>query len=201
MGKQAIAKISGGTGSYAAARQYVKNNGSSNLELLFTDTLVEDQDAYRFLIAGAAKLYNIDIPKGFLPEISDFPAWQNRPAYKAFCLSLAIQTMELIPGLHWIADGRDPWDVYEHERFLGNSLADPCSKILKRQLADRWLKQNCEPSETEVIVGIDFEEIERFEGCDKRKTRGLRRRMADEGWAFIAPLCQPPISSYGERLK
>lgn len=38
-----------------------------------------------------------------------------------------------------VADGRDPWQVFEDERYLGNSRADPCSKILKRKLLDQWI--------------------------------------------------------------
>lgn len=192
-----VGKVSGGVGSYSAVRRHVDKHGCDNLHLLFTDTLCEDQDAYRFLIAGAANLYGIKLPDGFLPAIADFPAWEDRPAYKAFVLSLAGRAMGLIPGLHWIADGRDVWDVYEHERFLGNSRTDPCSKILKRQLADRWLAENCDPADTTVLVGIDYEEIERMEG--NRKALGLRRRMADRGWTFAAPLCDRPYLSWADR--
>lgn len=198
-----IAKVSGGVGSYSAARRYVDQHGSDELELLFTDTLCEDQDAYRFLIAGAANLYGIDLPAGFLPEIEDFPAWEDRASYKAFVLDLAIQTIALLPRLHWIADGRDVWDIYEKERFLGNSSADPCSKLLKREIADRWLRNNCDPEKTQVIVGIDYEEIERFEGQERKGDRpgpkGLRRRMAEKGWTFIAPLCERPLISWKAR--
>lgn len=195
-----IAKVSGGVGSYSAARRYVDQHGAEELELLFTDTLCEDQDAYRFLIAGAANLFSVDLPDGFLPAIEDFPAWEDRTAYKAFVLALAARSMLLMPRLHWIADGRDVWDVYEQERFLGNSRADPCSKVLKRELADRWLKNNCDMSQTQVIVGIDYEEVERFEGQPgkngKPGPKGLRRRMAEQGWTFIAPLCDRPLLSW-----
>lgn len=198
-----IAKVSGGVGSYSAARRYVDQHGSANLELLFTDTLCEDQDAYRFLIAGAANLYGVALPSGFLPEIADFPAWEDRDAYKAFALDLAIRTVALLPRLHWIANGRDVWDIYEKERFLGNSSADPCSKILKREIADRWLRDNCDPQQTQVIVGIDYEEVERFEGAPanngKPGPKGLRRRMAEKGWTFIAPLCERPFISWKQR--
>ncbi len=194
-----IAKFSGGVGSYSAARRHVDMHGPEGLSLLFTDTLCEDQDAYRFLIAGAANLFGTALPNGFLPEIAAFPAWEDRPAYKAFVLSLSLRAMDLLPRLNWIADGRDPWDVYEHERFLGNSRADPCSKILKRQLADRWLSDNCDPSGTIVLVGIDYEERERMEGDAKRGIRGLRARMADKGWRFEAPLCDRPYLSWADR--
>lgn len=197
----AVAKISGGVGSYSAARRYVDQHGSDDLDLLFTDTLCEDQDAYRFLIASAANLYGISLPDGFLPEISDFPAWEDRPAYKAFVIGLALRATDLIPRFHWLVDGRDVWDIYEQERFLGNSLADPCSKNLKRQPADRWLEANCDPSNTVVIVGIDYEEVERFEGRTVKGEHvpGLRERMAKLGWTFIAPLCDRPLLSWKMR--
>jgi len=194
-----IAKISGGVGSFSAARRYVDQYGSDELELLFTDTLCEDQDAYRFLIAGAANLFGIDLPSGFLPAIDQFPRWEDRAAYKAFVLALAARTMLLMPRFHWIADGRDVWDIYEHERFLGNSRTDPCSKVLKRQAADRWLRDNCDPKLTQVIVGIDYEEIERFEGRPERGILGLRVRMAEQGWSFVAPLCDRPLLSWKMR--
>jgi len=187
-----IASISGGEGSWLAARVHIDRHGAQGFEALFTDTLFEDQDTYRFLIAGAANLFGITLPAGFLPEIADFPAWEDRPAYKAFVLGLALRTMRLIPGFHWIADGRDPWDVFEHERFLGNSRVDPCSKILKRQMADRWHAENCDPAETQIIVGLDHEEPERFHGMPEFGRAGLRARKAEAGWTFIAPLLDKP---------
>lgn len=188
-----IAKISGGEGSWLAARTYIDRHAPERLEVLFTDTLIEDQDTYRFLIAGAANLFGIALPSGFLPEIADFPDWEDRDAYKAFVMDLAARTRALMPGFHWIADGRDPFDVYEQERFLGNSSADPCSKILKREMSDRWLRANCDPAETIIIVGIDDTERARFEGSERLGTRGLRAQMAEAGWTFVAPLISHPL--------
>lgn len=188
-----IAKLSGGEGSWLAARTYIDRHAPERFEVLFTDTLIEDQDTYRFLIAGAAHLFGITLPPGFLPKIADFPAWEDRPLYKAYVLTLAARVRDLMPDFHWIADGRDPFDVYEHERFLGNSRADPCSKILKRNLGDRWLRENCDPAETIVIVGIDDTERARFEGSERLSTRGLRAQMADAGWRFEAPLIDHPV--------
>src|SRR5947209_2385153 len=33
-----------------------------------------------------------------------------------------------------LSEGRDPWQVFFDERMMGNSQADPCSRVLKRQL-------------------------------------------------------------------
>jgi len=81
-----------------------------------------------------------------------------------------------------IADGRTIWDVFRDTRFLGNSRVDPCSRILKRELADRWLAEHHDPADTEVVVGIDWTEEHRF------TTLAARKRP----WVFTAPLCEPP---------
>lgn len=86
-----------------------------------------------------------------------------------------------------ITEGRNPWHVFFDERLLGNSRHDPCSKILKRQMADNWLTDNCDPAETICYVGIDWTEEHRF-------TR-LRARRALGGWQYEAPLCEEPYIS------
>jgi len=86
-----------------------------------------------------------------------------------------------------IADGRTPWDVYYDERFLGNSRIDPCSKILKRKVADKWLADNCDPKETTIYVGIDWSEAHRMYGRGGKP--GLKARKAADGWNYEAPLC------------
>lgn len=188
-----VAQISGGMGSYSAARRWVDQNGPDGLELLFTDTLCEDQDAYRFLIAGAFDLFGVAMPEGLLPEIEDFPAWEDRENYKAFVLLLREAVTTILPKFNWLSDGRDVWDVYEDRRFLGNSRVDPCSETLKRVAAAKWLTENCDPNDTVVLVGIDYEEIERFKGSTK--SAGIQLRMAERGWCAMAPLCDRPFQS------
>lgn len=61
-----------------------------------------------------------------------------------------------------LADGRDIWQVFRDSRFLGNTRADPCSRILKRQLARRWVEANCDPDTTTVYLGIDWTETHRL---------------------------------------
>ena len=49
-----IVSFSGGLGSWAAAKRVAEQHGTDNLILVFTDTLMEDPDLYRFLIEAAA---------------------------------------------------------------------------------------------------------------------------------------------------
>lgn len=60
-----------------------------------------------------------------------------------------------------ISDGRTPWDVFFDEGMMGNSMADPCSRILKRELLDRWRQDNA-PDAT-VFIGFDATEKHRFD--------------------------------------
>jgi hypothetical protein len=81
-----------------------------------------------------------------------------------------------------IADGRTIWDVFRDERFLGNSRVDPCSRILKRTLCDRWLSERYTPDDVIVYVGIDWTEEHRYSRLRERKLP----------WRYDAPLCGPP---------
>lgn len=99
-----------------------------------------------------------------------------------------------------VADGRDPWQIFFDEQYLGNSRIDPCSKILKRELAAKWLTEHCDPADTTVYVGVHWSEQDRYEEWDDKKQqwKGIKHRYAAMGWRCDAPLCEPPILGYQE---
>ncbi len=149
--KYHVVMFSGGVGSWAAAKRVAKKHGTRHLVLLFADTLMEDEDLYRFL-DEAAKNVGGQLVK--------------------------------------IAEGRDPWQVFRAERFIGNTRADPCSKILKRRFLRRWLEENCRSDATTVYLGIDWTEIHRYENA---KEHWLP-------WRCEAPLCERPLRIKQEML-
>lgn len=100
---------------------------------------------------------------------------------------------DICAPLEIIADGRTPWQVFHDERFLGTSRIDPCSKILKRKLADRWLDEHCDKSSTVVYTGIDWSEIHRHER--------LAKRRAESGWRYEAPMTEPPYIDKPQMIK
>jgi hypothetical protein len=53
---QHVVMFSGGIGSWAAAKRVAQKHGIADLTLLFTDTLIEDVDLYRFLEDAAANV-------------------------------------------------------------------------------------------------------------------------------------------------
>jgi hypothetical protein len=81
-----------------------------------------------------------------------------------------------------LADGRDPWEVFFDENYLGNSRVDPCSKILKRQLLRRWIDKHFSPDNTVIYLGIDWTEEHRLDNAAKYWAP----------WTVKAPLCEPP---------
>lgn len=181
-----IAMFSGGVGSWAAARRDADEHGAADLTLLFTDVICESGDLYRFLIEGACNIFDQQPPADLLAWWRTVPEYHEDPAARAQALAaLRTEMRAVLPQLVWLADGRSPWQVFEEERFLGNSRRDPCSRILKRELADRWLRDNCAPEDTLVLVGIDWTEEHRYV-----RLSGLR---ALEGWWYEAPMCDAPF--------
>lgn len=52
----AVVQFSGGAGSWAAAKRVVAQKGFDDVTLLFADTLIEDEDLYRFLDDAATDI-------------------------------------------------------------------------------------------------------------------------------------------------
>lgn len=173
---------SGGIGSWAAAKRVAEKEGYDVVTLLFTDTLSEHPDTYRFLIESAANVLRRQGALDGLIQLAAALPREDGTARRVWLAQLRQQAMQAIPGLVWLAEGRTIWEVFSDVRFLGNSRVDPCSRILKRDLADKWLQNNCSASVTRVYVGIDWTEIHRWERLAKRKLP----------WVYEAPLCSAP---------
>jgi len=140
-----IVMFSGGAGSWAAGKKAKERAlPGERVVLLFSDTLMEDEDLYRFLPEASANI-----------------------------------GAELVV----VTEGRDPWQVFHDVKFLGNTMADPCSRILKRQFLRTWLDENCAPDNTIVYLGIDWTEEHRFSKS--------QRYWAP--WVTCAPLCEEPM--------
>lgn len=82
-------------------------------------------------------------------------------------------------AFHVLADGRNPWEVFRDVKFLGNSRVDPCSKILKRELVEKWVHSRFTPQNCIQVFGYDWTESHRLEK--------LRARF--HPWLVEAPLC------------
>jgi hypothetical protein len=194
--------FSGGAGSYRAAKIDRARYPDAEFGLVFTDTLYEDADTYRFLIEAAADV--LDRRLNWSVTAEDFPDYRvsddvpieeysGNADWRAFLAELRARAAEALPELTWLVDGRDPWEVFRDERFLGNNGRDPCSKILKRLQSDDWRTGHCRrvgelfgPPDV-FAVGIGFHERHRF---DDRAGGGIGPRNLADGWLYHAPLIE-----------
>lgn len=196
--------FSGGEGSFRAAKIQRHRNPEADLRLVFTDTLYEDADTYRFLIEAAANVFDrrlnwtvsaADFPDYRVSEDVPIEEYSGNAEWRAFLAELRERTTTAIPELHWLVEGRDPWEIFRDSRFLGNSSVDPCSKIAKRNVADAWRVGNCAregelfgPADL-IAVGIGDHEAHRF---DDGQGGGIGPRTAADGWVYHAPLQSDP---------
>ncbi|MBW4678399.1 MAG: phosphoadenosine phosphosulfate reductase family protein [Desmonostoc geniculatum HA4340-LM1] len=140
--------FSGGVSS-ALTALYVKKCIPGRLFLLFTDTLTEDEDLYRFLDES------IDAIK---PD-----------------------------GVTHITTGMNVWDAYYKAKYLGNSRIDPCSRMLKREPAKKWIEERYLPENTTLFFGIHWSEEERLSAIkDNWRPYAVRSPMCEFESMYIA---------------
>jgi hypothetical protein len=203
---KACVSFSGGLGSWAAAKLAAEKYGRENTVLVFADTMIEHDDLYRFLPQAAANVFAIDHSDSLWSIAENLPAVDDIESRKKRLADLRNATMEYFRNhgfsMVWLAEGRTPWEVFRDVRFLGNSRVDPCSKILKRDMLDRWIEVNCPRPTTIRVVGLGHWERHRFFGneldeADKKHKPGLKKLLAKKGWICEAPLTdRPDISRY-----
>jgi hypothetical protein len=198
--------LSAGEGSYRAAVIDRRRYPDAQHRYVFTDTLYEDADAYRFLIEGAAHItgrrlnWSVraeDFPDYRVLENVPIEEYRGNPEWRAFLADLRLRTMDAIPELIWLVEGRDVWEVFRDRLFLGNSGVDPCSEALKRLCFADWRSANCYrvgelfgPPDV-FLVGIGDHEPHRFYG--DAKSVGILRANAKDGWLYEAPLLTEPM--------
>ncbi|HYM31850.1 MAG TPA: DNA methyltransferase, partial [Candidatus Cybelea sp.] len=135
-------QFSGGAASYVAAKLILEEFGHDGVALVFADTLIEDEDLYRFLGDAEKRL--------------------QHPIIR-------------------ISEGRDPWMVFFDERMMGNSRVDPCSKILKRKLLDKWRAEHC-ASDCTLVIGYDASEDFRLQPLKARMAPlNVRAPLLEQG--------------------
>ncbi len=186
---QHVFMVSGGGGTFKAVQRLVQRITTKHLTLLFCDTLIEHRDCYRLLAHTAFLAFGrqgSNSAAHILALIDALPEFHEDPTGRVQQLDTIRQTMALaVPQLVWLADGRDPWTLFFERKFLGNSRVDLCSKELKRDIADRWLKANRDPAVTTVYLGMDWTEEHRFTEA--------KARYARTGYRCDAPLCEAPF--------
>lgn len=106
-----------------------------------------------------------------------------------------------------IEDGRGVWQVFHEEGMIGNTRADLCSRILKRELIERWLGETGDPSTTRMYLGMDSSEGDRIETTRERWRPWVVDyplmwepdlwKPACIAWARAEGLTPPPLTELG----
>jgi hypothetical protein len=127
-----VVMFSGGIGSWATAKIVAERFGTQDLYLLFSD------------VKGGAESPHIGEDEDTYRFIDD--ALKN-----------------IGGGTYvYLNEGRDIWTLFSEQNFLGNSRVANCSKILKQRPARAWLKENADPADSIIYVGIDWTETHRM---------------------------------------
>lgn len=190
-----IIMYSAGAGSDAAARRVLEVVKPEDMIFLFTDTLVEDRDSYRFMIESIGEMMNA--PKeeiapllNLCQAIPDIKSDEDIKVRKHLLARISILFMHLIPQMKWIIDGRTPWDIFFKKRFLGNSRLAQCSHMLKQETADKWIRSTFDESECLLYIGIDW-------------TAEHRKAAPVSNWApysVVFPMTEEPYLSKEDML-
>lgn len=181
--------FSGGAGSYAATKRVLETVDKEDLHLLFTDTQIEDQELYRFMIDALEKIYEIDLEdeRQLVKELTATEVDLDKRKRELFNIQSRVNAK--VPNMHWIryeVDGVavDPWSIFYNDRFIGNSRIARCSTIIKQRLARDYVRDNFEKDDLVVYLGIDWMEVH-------------RSKVPRENWSKFAsdvrfPMCEEP---------
>ena len=95
-------------------------------------------------------------------------------------------------GCEWVilADGRTPMEVGRDHRCVPSNRMAVCSRVLKRELLDKYRAEHFDPADTIVYVGYDWTELHRVEAA--------RKHWAP--WTVDFPLTHPPHLWKGQIL-
>lgn len=183
---------SGGLGSWATAKRVADKQGIDNLYLLFTDTLIEDDDLYRFIIETSGLIFNKDVKTlieltNQIPETSH-KEMNNRKKYLD-CLSKEVN--KVIPHLIWLNNGKDVWDVFKEQRYLGNSRLAHCSHVLKQDMSRDYIVDNFSEDDTTLYLGIDWTE--------KHRTKAPKKNW--QPYTVEFPMCEEPFVTNIDHIK
>jgi hypothetical protein len=173
-------------------RRVVQEHGAENVICLFTDTLIEDEDLYRFLIETTQDIYGID-QRDLIELTKQIPptSHETMAARKAFLTDLAAKVTERNPNFVWINDGRDPWEIFRDVKFLGNSRIAQCSHIVKQGLSRKYIEANFKPEDVTLYLGIDWTE--------EHRTKSPVKNWAPYRVEF--PMCEEPFLTKIDAIK
>ena len=179
--------VSGGLSSFATLYTVFNRYGKYNTIPLFTDTLIEDPDLYRFLLQTIHILYAPNktfIRTSFIDKIS-IPDYDKIETRKKYLEQVRQKITFLIPDFVWLSQQMTPFDVFKKVKYMGNSRIDPCSAVLKRDLSNAYIKKNFKPDQCVIYLGFDQDEPNRINKARNNwEPYKLAFPIAEQPWLF-----------------
>lgn len=165
--------LSGGLGS--AITTLVAWERDVEFGMVFADTLIEDEDLYRFVLDVAFQVRGDRPSSGHtiltamarnIPVLTpDDPTVMCRRT--KYLRMLAAMANAVIPGFRWLIDGRTPWDVYVDKKWIGNTRTAHCSTALKTDHVKAYIEAHGAEDDP-LVLGMDWSEMDRIERAQKR---------------------------------
>jgi hypothetical protein len=161
-----IISFSGGAGSFATAKLVKDKCGLENIVMAFCDTLIEDEDLYRFNLDVAEYIFETSVSSELRWLCNNVP-----PVYEdhrnAHLFALCGLWNKELPSFHYLQLGLDIWEVFYKKRWVGNSRTAHCTTELKGKQFARWLNATYSHEECVIHFGFDWTESHRFDGAKK----------------------------------
>lgn len=67
-----------------------------------------------------------------------------------------------------LKDGRNPWDTYVDNSYIGNTRIAHCSQNLKTDMVKAYLEENADVDNDVLVLGLGLFEKDRLERAQKR---------------------------------
>lgn len=160
-----IVFFSGGVGSFSTAMRLI--NQGIDVDLMFTDTLIEDRTLYKFLVECAQFIYKIDLSEELELVEQLREVFEDMEFRKKQLLKIQKSINDKVPQFHWLRFEREgvgvsPWDIFNNDNFVGNSRVANCSVVIKQNLARKYIISRWQPEEISVYLGLDWTEPQRI---------------------------------------
>lgn len=95
--------------------------------------------------------------------------------------------------IQWAKKPISIWDVYFYTGMMGNPFADPCSRMLKRELMAAFMEKNFDKTDTILHVGITIDEVDRMLSIHANWNR--------QGWKVDADLLLSPEMTHEKQME
>lgn len=158
--KHHVILYSGGKGSFLAA--LLLREKGYKFSCYFNDTYYEHASLYRFLADTLAVLFEVDLSDYYtaVPSL----ALENLPDRGHYLSDQGKAISEKLQGrLIYDAYGTDLLNLADQSNYMPNTRVDLCSRLLKRDLTQRYFTNHFDPATTYAAIGLGLWEDHRLQ--------------------------------------